>query len=317
MLGGASILYTYKTSRSTEGTLRKLLAVSLSLPDTLTRRLSALQDSTSSPLLIPRVAKVAQALWRGDATTFLRMAQSYRNSYPTDRDIYFLLATFEYRRGEYGDAVALYDTVIALSDTTAVFDSILGLAFVNRGVARRGLGQDRVAFNDYVLAARYFPTSPLVYYDLANTAIDLSRLKEADSFATLALKYDTSYAQAYNLRGDIRYDLGELEKSIADYTSAIQQNPNEADYYFNRSVPMLNSGIIEDAEKDLLKALELDPTHPKAHANLGLLLARTGRVKEAISEYQAAIDAPGNLPEGAIEDLKRRVTRLQAALRQP
>src|SRR5215471_2471075 len=116
----------------------------------------------------------------------------------------------------------VYPPDIAADGCTAVIQSgnrmprELAVAFTNRGLAYRTLGDFGRALADY------------------------------DS----AIKLDPSYAPAFNNRGAARRDKGEYDAAIADYTEAIHIDPGNAVVLTNRGAAWRDKGDLDRAIAD-------------------------------------------------------------------
>jgi tetratricopeptide (TPR) repeat protein len=85
------------------------------------------------------------------------------------------------------------------------------IAFNNRGLAYRSLGDTARAFSDY----------------------------------TSAIERDPSYASAFNNRGAAYGDTGDFDHAIADYGEALRIGPRSAIILTNRGIAHHDKGIIQ------------------------------------------------------------------------
>ena len=127
------------------------------------------------------------------------------------------LATLTWRQSRmYTDIETLYTTTIDLNPTC-------WMAYNNRGIIYKGLGNYRQAIEDY------------------NRAIEIK----------------PDFAEAYNNRGNAYNGLGNYRQAIEDYNRAIEIKPDFAEAYYNRGVVYLNQGDNISGCRDARKSCEL------------------------------------------------------------
>ena len=116
------------------------------------------------------------------------------------------------------------NSINLLSHTLKVTDNNW-LAYNNRGVVYKGLGNYRQAIEDY------------------NRAIEIK----------------PDYAEAYNNRGNAYNGLGNYRQAIEDYNRAIEIKPDYADAYNNRGIAYNSLGNYRQAIEDYDRAIEIKP----------------------------------------------------------
>jgi tetratricopeptide (TPR) repeat protein len=128
-------------------------------------------------------------------------------------------------------------------------------AFINRGVARREMGDIEGAIEDYNEAIRLKP----------------------------------DHASAFNNRGIVRCDKGDPEGAIQDFDEAIRLLPDAAAAFNNRGATLRIKGIYEGALKDCNEAIRLKPDFAEAFYNRGITRVAMGDFEGALKDFNEAI----------------------------
>jgi lipoprotein NlpI len=76
---------------------------------------------------------------------------------------------------------------------------------------------------------------------------------------TEAVRLDSTYALAYNDRGNAYLAKGDFNRAIADYNESIRLDPKDARFYQNRGFAYFNTDALPKALADFSRASELDP----------------------------------------------------------
>ncbi len=118
-------------------------------------------------------------------------------------------------------------------------------------------------------------------------------------------------AALYNDLGKVFCELGRFDDALKSYTMAIEFNSNYAEAYFNQGNTLNQLGRLEDALQSYDKAIALEPGYVDALINRGSILSETQHFSKALASFDLAlIYAPGNsealLNKGiALNKLKR------------
>lgn len=99
------------------------------------------------------------------------------------------------------------------------------MAYLNRGLAKEGMGDLDAAMRDY----------------------------------NRALAIDPKDTGAYNNRANIKLHKGDIDGATADYNRALQLDPKNASVYHNRGAPEVIKGDVGRAVADFNHALQLNP----------------------------------------------------------
>jgi tetratricopeptide (TPR) repeat protein len=123
-----------------------------------------------------------------------------------------------YREKKYDEAIAEYDEAIRLDPKNAE-------AYLQRGIAYSGKGDEDRAFAEY----------------------------------NLAIQINPNYAEAFHYRGIIYQGKGDNALAIADYTQAIRINPNLLYAYFLRGMIREGNKDFDLAIADYTHCIRIDP----------------------------------------------------------
>ncbi|MGK7875539.1 MAG: tetratricopeptide repeat protein [Xenococcaceae cyanobacterium] len=188
-----------------------------------------------------------------------------------------------------GDEFEIPLRVVDLSAVEPPINPNDAKAYFNRGIARRKLGEYRVAIEDYTQAIRINPNYAKAYNNRGIARRKLGEYQAAIEDYTQAIRINPNYAKAYNNRGIARRKLGEYQAAIEDYTQAIRINPNDAKAYYNRGLTRYDLGEYQAAIEDYNEAMSINPHYGRAMTNIGLVRYEMGDVEEAIEKWRNAI----------------------------
>lgn len=128
----------------------------------------------------------------------------------------------------YSNDLSLYQRAIDINPDKAA------MAYLNRGLINAKSGKQKIAIDDFNLAAQIYP----------------------------------EYPDAYSNRALARTELGEKINILEDYNKAIELNPKNPVFYFNRAIFKAAQGDKNSAIEDYKKALEINPKHKNALRNI-------------------------------------------------
>ena len=191
-------------------------------------------------------------------------------------------------RGEFKDAIKVYDTVIRLAPDFAD-------AYINRGDVRRKLGNLEGAIKDYNMAIRLGDDYAYVYYSRGIAKADLGDKKDAIKDYDSAIYLDSAYVDAYVNRGIAKSNLGDQKGAIEDYNAVIRLKPEDdllALAYVNRGNAKSDLGDNKGAIEDCDTTIRLKPESSVlslAYVNRGNAKTNLGDNKGAIEDCDAAI----------------------------
>lgn len=123
-----------------------------------------------------------------------------------------------------------------------------------------------------------------MYYDRAQYGVALQEV-------AVALKSDSSFPQAYNVRALVRMALHEDDKADEDFQHSLRLDSANSETHNNYGWFLCQSGHMKESFKQFQDALNnpLYSTPEMAYANLGLCSRKAGLTKEAESNLQRAL----------------------------
>jgi tetratricopeptide (TPR) repeat protein len=151
------------------------------------------------------------------------------------------------QKREFDRAIADYNDAIRLDPENSA-------AHLNRGVARKELGQFDRAITDYTAAIRLSPKSEKAY---------------------------AKRGESWRLKGD-------LDRALADQDKAVALNPKGYNAYFLRGNTHRYKGDFADAIADYQRALEISPGAVTALTGLGLTFEKMDDLTNARVKFEQA-----------------------------
>ncbi len=130
----------------------------------------------------------------------------------------------------------------------------LAVAFTNRGLAYKRIGQWDKAIADYSEAIRLKPDD----------------------------------AQIFNNRGNVHYYKGQWDRAIEDYDEAVRLQPDLAEAFGNRGNVYRKNGQFDRAIEEYGKALHFQPGNAQVFADRGLAYEKKGESIQALRDFEEA-----------------------------
>lgn len=187
-------------------------------------------------------------------------------------------------KGNNGEAISKFTSVIKSQDRNAIAHHGRGLAHYQRGDYQKALVDFNLAIMRDPYNAVMHNSRGLTYY-----AMGRSQQSRAVFDFTEAIKLDPNYAEAYNNRGLANRYLGAPQLAADDFTQAIRLNPALAKAYKNRGV---TRNLIQDRQGgivDLTQAIAIDPNDSSAYRARGRLKFAEGDLQGAIADQNQAL----------------------------
>jgi len=229
-------------------------------------------------------------------------------------------------KGEYSEAIAIYEQCIEAEPTYLTNYWQLGLATLLQGdeisaqaiwlsVLMQGSPEENdvwlaelvqllkeaivrhLQFGNFPLAERIClqalelePNIPEVNYYISVCLQRRNEIDESIVYLKQEIKINPDFANAYSSLGALIRDkfCGGLEQSINYLDKAIELNPNLAEAHYNMAACLEDKCEFEQSIKYLEKAIELKPNFAEAHYNMGICLRKKGETDAAIGKLQEA-----------------------------
>jgi tetratricopeptide (TPR) repeat protein len=211
--------------------------------------------------------------------------------YDSVSDIFYINNRQKYRDKVYSaQERTVIDRAIADYDQAIRLDPDYTVAYIQRGTAYKGKGDNDRAIADYTQAIRLDPNDADAYNNRGVAYINKGDNDRAIADCTQAIRLNPNDAAAYNNRGYAYYDKDDYNRAIADYNQAIRLDPNYTVAYYNRG-NAYNFGKDDNdrAIADYTQAIRLDPNNADAYNNRGVAYEFKGDYDRAIADYTQAI----------------------------
>ncbi|MBA4445129.1 tetratricopeptide repeat protein [Cylindrospermopsis raciborskii CS-506_C] len=185
-------------------------------------------------------------------------------------------------------SLTMYQEAIQVMDQAILLNPHHGF-YINRGAARRELGDYKGAIDDYTQAIEISPELASVYYERGGARRELGDYKGAIDDYTQAIKISPELASVYYERGGARRELGDYKGAIDDYTQAIKISPELASVYYERGGARRELGDYKGAIDDYTQAIEISPEFASAYYDRGGVRRKLRDYKGAIDDYTQTI----------------------------
>ena len=166
---------------------------------------------------LEQISGITESSIYPDFDGFARLHAHNKKRIEPDAQTYLQRGTEAHQKGNWDVAIEYYTEFIRLEPTDT---STVSIAYYSRGVAYGEKGEVDRAIEDY----------------------------------TLALEFNSNFADAYHNRGYAHYGRGEFALATGDYNRAIQLKPENVLYYKNRSMALLHLQDWEKAKEDMTNA---------------------------------------------------------------
>lgn len=162
----------------------------------------------------------------------------------------------------------------------------LGLA--KASILTRGLD---VALVNTVMALRRDSTLAEAYAFKAAIAGQFYSRMQGIADYSLAIRYDSTVADYFLQRGVLYFERQENALALSDLNRALALNDSLTDAYLYRGYAHMGLNQLEPARADLQRCIALDPTRADAYTDLGNLAAAENESNQALEWYNKAVAA--------------------------
>jgi tetratricopeptide (TPR) repeat protein len=224
-----------------------------------------------------------QAVARHQAGDLAAAAPLYRAVLafdPAHADALHMLGALQLQRGDWVEALALFDRALALAPSAAIHS--------NRGAALRALGRLEEALASHDEAARLAPGLAPIHANRAEVLLALGRHAEVVESCDQALALRADHADTWARRGLALQILDRQQEALASYDQVLSLRPGDASAWLNRGVALQALGRSAEAIESYDRAMALEPS-ARAHVNKGNALYALERHAEAVASFDAAI----------------------------
>jgi protein O-mannosyl-transferase len=167
--------------------------------------------------------------------------------------------------------------------------SFLGLAYNNRGVARKQAGDRQGALADFTEGIDLNPRDSRPWVNRANLHFDAGELDAALRDYNKSLELDPKNAEAYVSRGAAYGAQNKFDLALRDLNRAIELDPMMADAFGNRALLYSSTKLFNEELADIDRYLRLKPGDAEMIHMRALALMELNRLPEAELEFDRAI----------------------------
>jgi tetratricopeptide (TPR) repeat protein len=194
---------------------------------------------------------------------------------PEDSDPYFLRAVeYEY----LGDGTkALIEFNKGLEKFPDHIDGLLG-----RCRLKDKMGDETGAVMDAEKAIQLNSRIPQSYYAAASAYYDLKYFKDVYNYCDKAIKLDSTFFDAFIMRGDAADYLGNSDQAIKDYQTAIRLEPKQTASYLQLAITLATLKDYKGAEATTMAGLAVKPDDAKLLFNYSKFKFQQNQLNESI-----------------------------------
>jgi eukaryotic-like serine/threonine-protein kinase len=201
---------------------------------------------------------------------------------PQDFWAWFLLGVCHDQLAQSSDAVACYNTCIALAPNSP-------WAYLNRGLAQLRQQNFKQARADLDQAIQLRPNLAEAYRNRALARQGLKQHAEAADDLTRALELGASPTQVYFLRAEVRERSGDRDGANQDRAEGLRLEPTDEMGWLARGYARMSADP-HAALDDFDRALALNPRSLAALQNKAHILSKLGRNEEAARALDQAVE---------------------------
>ena len=227
-----------------------------------------------------------------------------------------VLASCHVKEGNFPDALAAYDQVVAIdpqiteahnnrgiifekfgmpAEALESFDRAIALEpgftnpYLHRGAVLRKLKRHDEAISNYGAALAQQADLAEAWLGCGSVYADLDRHDEAIAAYDKAIALRPNYAEAWIGRGNAFCELNRLDEALATFNHALALKPDMADAWLGRGNVFYGRRRHNEAFAAYNKALAFDPEKAEAWLGRGNVFYDLKRNDEAIADYEKAL----------------------------
>ena len=172
---------------------------------------------------------------------------------------------------------------------------ILGLAGCATTPSSDSVGDDSQHLTRAQAIAKVHTELAAAYYQRQQYAVSLEEI-------ATALKYDSDYAQAYNVRGLVHMQLMEDQQAEDDFRHSLRLDPHSSETQNNYGWFLCQRGRERDSVKYFLEAVKnpLYSTPERAYLNAGVCSKKAGDLKKAEFFLRKSLILMPNMPDALV-----------------
>lgn len=193
------------------------------------------------------------------------------------------------QRGEARRALGQHKEAVADFTATLCFEPDWALAYYGRALCQKALGDTVSAVSDLGEAIKKDPGNCQFLFDRAALKHKQGRLKEAVRDVEASLALQPAFVPALQLRGEVKRKTGDLVKAKEDFDMALKLDPKHVQSLASRGAVKKAIGLRVEALEDFDAALKLAPRSADIFAGRGGVRLELRMAEGAKADFQAAL----------------------------
>lgn len=139
------------------------------------------------------------------------------------------------------------------------------------------------------------PIEALASFDAGERLLKTARYTQAIVAFDRAISLNSSYAEAYTMRGRANIALQRPLVAIPDFTTVIELRPRDPQAFLDRGLAHFSLQEWPEAQADFNQAISLDPKLALAYNLRGSVVRSMGDPKKALSDFVKAVELLPNM----------------------
>jgi len=228
------------------------------------------------------MTQAIQAYRAGNLPIAEQACQSVVERQPDCQPALHLLGAITYQTGRPEQAIAHYQTILALNP--GHFE-----AHANLAIALQAQDDVPMAVHHFQQALMLNPNHAVLQFNLGNLLVKQQDLEGAIAYFRRAIALQPDYVAAYENLGSALQDWGELTAALTALQQALRLQPDSAAIHFKLGDLLEALNQVSEAAYHYRQALTLNPNLALAHNHLALALRRLHQPETAIAHLRQAI----------------------------
>ena len=216
-------------------------------------------------------------------------------------------------RGQYDQAVALYDEALGTPDVSKF---VLASIYSDRGVAKWRMKKTKEAIDDFNESIQLAPDNAIVYNNRGNALMDLGHPEEAIKDFDRAIALEPAYGAAFNNRGNAYASLQNYDAAFQSFRKATALLSSTAAPYNGRGRAHMEQDRYHAAVRDLDRSIKLDPKLAAAYRNRAAANFELGNYAATAEDATQALDLEPETDKAKLLMLRARSYAAQNQFRE-
>ena len=158
-----------------------------------------------------------------------------------------------------------------------------------RGMCRAKSDSLDAATADFLMAIKYDPQNPILWQNLAATAVQGEQWERAAEVVDSLLLFAPRYTTAYLMRAQISLKLSDSVAAFRMADEAVKSDAYSCDVYEMRAIVNAEYERYDVAEENLNTAIELMPGRASSYLNRALVRYHMNNLNGAMEDYDMAL----------------------------